>query len=111
MKILIKEVSCCSECPYSYSGSGKYNCSYKRWGDAATGLPPDLIHANCPLDKVEGSENRMIMEEIRNCNRCPYFVSPSSAPCEVSGRTVSFIARNGVHHSCVLEDILPESKL
>ena len=106
MKILIKEVSCCGECPYMYSGSGKYNCSYKRWGHTTTGLPPNLIHANCPLHKIEGSKNRMIMEEIKTCNRCPYFISPSNAPCRVN--TSEIVASKEVHPNCTLEDIFPK---
>jgi len=102
MRLLIKEISYCGECPY-LDGFGL--CDKK---GSLAGMPiKTTISPQCPLDQVRGRKKRMIMEEIKNCKECPYYHKNEhrKGACIVRSDKTGFDAENDIHWSCPLERI------
>ena len=51
MRLLIKEIKACSECPYYF------RCS--------------RFDLDCSLPTIKGTEKKLLMMEIEECDRCP----------------------------------------
>ena len=123
LKLLIKEISCCSECPYCDDVSQINYCTHPKstkssnLGEEYMCLQDDegikkRVHPDCVL---EGSENRIIMEEINCCVVCAYFMaSPArGVPCSCSDSPDCDygdldLLYDRVHSSCPLPDVLPK---
>jgi len=97
MRLLIKEIKDCRDCPYLRTKPNPYGCVHPKSRHTLDNEKVDayVVDPSCPLQKTKGSSRRIIMEEINACHQCPYYDG---------------WARHCILDDCPLEDVLPASE-
>lgn len=112
--MLIKEIENCRECPYFRSRITKSNneeiiqCVNRPFWCVLHGADKKYLFEGCPLQETD-SGNRMIMEEIKSCTKCPYFYNVLGAPtsCHLT-HIPPYSCREYIKPECSLPDVLPK---
>jgi len=75
MRLIIKEVESCNDCPHQYVMGYDGECEL---GVTNGPLICECCPECCPLPKIENSNKRLAMQEIERCLDCFYRASSSS---------------------------------